>query len=646
MKRKGNAIITVTIIAAIMLLPVAMLAKYSISQNKIIPTEAVSEKSLYVADAVTDRILNKINMLAQQVNDVSKVQQGLANIGKYYTNNPPSNPDEVQIVAVKYTIGYMLSKLNGGTIWQPDGISDPAYYLQANETTYPGANNVLQGSVWDVEDNVSTWLYNLNTNTFYIVANPDKSVKPVSKVGVNGDITTSDLLNLDNNTLITGGIKALDSNYATDNKWAEIDVNVQYEDDGTHKYGSTKFKIRTSAYLLTKAKAKAIRSVLAEATLKNITAQIQGSSSSNNPDVGPFKYAVWSGQGFILNGVHTIQSGHKDSNGNIAYDGKSGSGDVYATGQIILNGENNIYGNIVTSLSEDDDGIIANGPLDMGVGHKFVYNQKENLPDFAPGTEDSVKSTAMSHGKPWAGDYEPFDSTINVNGIEAPYYISGDADFNGWGITINFYPQPNDKTNGKPFVDWYINGNLTINGDATLNFGDTPGIIWVHGDIVFNGDLNVKGSGTIVSDGSITLNGCSNLNSNGKEVAIISEGQGFDGQIILNGWHDTQAIIYAPHSDVILNGGGNIFGSVVAGGYVESIGVVVNGNQNITYDTAINNTGNLPPLPAKKNIEVKGVSFEVKNAYRLSWREIISDPVTPQNIENTTMKFNYVPIHK
>ena len=651
--RNGFALIIAIIIIAVMFVPIAMMASNAVSRSSNVSKEAVSDRALSIAEASVDRTLTTINLKAKEIASDPSVQTGLNNIAAYYTANPPDNSFEVQKVAAKYALGKLLSYINGGTIYQPQATEDPAYYLQADETTYPGIGNVMDRSVWDIEDNVVTWLYNVKTKRYYYVSDSDGHKIPVLHTGPYGDITTSYIKNTLNGQ-VKKGIKSWDPNYLKDNEWMEIDLNAMYTDNGNNKKGSTVFHIRSTAYLLSSSMDSHIaRSILAEATLENFnvdTTGSSGSSTSGSTDVGPFHYAVWSGKQFILNGMHTIQSGHRDSSGKIIYDGKTGNGDVYADGKITINGFNRVYGNIATSLSKDDNGIITNGNLNTGKGHKFIYNHKETLPDFSDTTKDHVKTTAQTAGTINPGDYiySNSSSTVNVNGGEVSYYIGGNASIMGWNNTIVFNSLNNVGGSSEPKVDWYINKDLNINGDVTLDFGDTPGIVWVNGDVTFNGNLNIKGSGTIVAGGKIILNGCSNLNNGNQKVMLMSEGNGFNGSIILNGWHNVNAMLYAPHGNIILNGGGNVFGSLVAGGYVESSpGVIINGNQNITYDTGIENSssGDIPPIPAGWKVVIKGISFSSNVAYRLSWREIISDPVTNNNVENISPvpEFNYIP---
>jgi hypothetical protein len=650
-KRRGFALIFVVLIAVAMIIPAMILASNAVSRRKVVTGESISDRVLTVADGSIDMIVAKINKFPKIVDPDNNpfIKTGLDNISKYYTDNPPDDSFVIKRDAVYFTMGYLLSVLNGGQINQPTDSDNPENLLQSNVDTYPGPDSITEGSFWDIEDNISTYLYNMKEQTYYAVWNTtNDKIANVEKTGLNGDILSKPIKNLSTGEVKTG-IARWDSNYIKDRNWVEIDTNTQYIDDGKNEDESTKFQIRVSAYPLIKGDiGKIQRNILSEVTLKSIqvnTSSSGGSGSSGSGDVGPFHYAVWSGKGFILNGVHKIQSGHVDPTTNrIVYDGKTGHGDVYADGEIIMNGNNRIYGDIATS----EDHIISNGLLDMGRGHKIIYNRKETLPDFDPGTENDVKTTALSNGTPHPGNfvYSGWGNTLNVNGGEVSYYIGGDVSINGGGNTIKFYPVSNTNPDG-PAVDWYVDGDMSFNGDTVFDFGDTPGIIWVNGSVTFNGNVTIKGSGTIVANKSVTFNGFTRADTSdpNSKLAIVSEGEDSDGGIILNGNNTMKGIFYAPHSDIILNGTGDVFGSLVAGGYVRSSvdGVIVNGNQDITYDTGIESDGGSgnPPLPSNSSVSIEGVAFSATYVYRLSWREIIADPVNTKNIENLTPEFKY-----
>ncbi|MEF3245343.1 MAG: hypothetical protein K6343_05125 [Caldisericaceae bacterium] len=652
-RRKGFALIFAIVIAVAMMVPVLMLMSSAIPRRTVVTEEAISDMVLSVGEATVDKILSQINTFPDLTKNNPVINDGIKNIEDYYTDHPPSDLFVIKRDVVKYTMGYLLSTINGGTINQPTTSVNPATILQSEKTTYLEARPILSGSIWDIEDNVSTYLYNLDTQEYYAVVDDDGRIASVSLTGINGDIQTKRIKKLSNGDIRTG-IAAWDDAYATDNKWIEIDTNTQYIDDGENLPGSTKFQIRVSSYLLTNSNAKNIvRNILAEATLSAINVDVTSSSgvgSGGSTASGPFKYAVWSGKGLVMNGVHTIQSGHIDPSTNqIVYDGKNGQGSLYSTGQIIMNGNNRIYGNIVTALPPGNNSIIMNGNIEFGNNSTITYNQQEELPDFPLETEESIKSTAMSASLPYFGNYyyNSSNTTINVNGGEVKYYISGNVSLNGAGNTIKFHPVNNVNPTG-PKVDWYIGGDFSTNGNTVLDFGDTPGIVWVNGYINFNGNLTIKGSGTIVTNKRVTFNGfsrASNTNPNSK-LAIISLGKNFlNSGIILNGNNTMHGIFYAPYSDIILNGNGDVFGSLIAGGYISfnRHGVIINGNQDIIYDTGISSDSgsNSGPILPTNSVTVDGVSFATKYIYRLSWKEIVSDPVNVANIQGLNPVFNF-----
>lgn len=647
--KKGFALVFVILIAAAMMIPVLMIMSSTIPRRTAVTGEAISDRVLTVSDAVIDRIINQINHFPELIGNDSTLKNGLDNIATYYTTNPPSDMFVVRRDAAKYTTAYLLATLNGGTVWQPDGTSDPASNLQSDLTKYPGPSQVKSRSIWDIEDNIATYLYDLETQTFYVVTDEYGNVKPIINTGINGDITKFHLKNLDTGDYSKVGIQSIDPNYASDNRWIEVDANVQYIDDGSNKPNSTKYQIRVSSYPLTNSNAKNIvRNILAEATLGTINVNVQtsnGSSGTTNTNINPvFKNAIWSGKGLILNGVHTIQSGHMDSKGNIIYDGRAGNGNIFSTGQIIINGNNKIYGNIATALTKDGNGIITNGNLDLGTGHSFIYEQKQTLPDYSTGDETTFKTVAITGGV-YNSNYtlNTSSSTINVNGGEVKYYINGDVIINGANNTIKFYP----LNQSGMAVDWYINGDLSINGNTTIDFGNTPGTVWVNGNITFNGNVTIIGKGTIISNKSVTFNGTTRsiYSDASSKLAIISRGQDGQGGITLNGNQTIYGLFYAPHSNIIYNGTGSVFGALIAGGYVTSSspGVIVNGNQDIIYDTELSSTSNsAPPLPGSTTTyTISGISYSASAIYRLSWRETISKQVTNAYIQSLTPIFDF-----
>jgi len=634
--RQGFAMIFVILIALAMIIPVLILASSTIPRRTAVTGEAISDRVLAVGDATVDKILAQINTFPYVVSTDCTLQEGFDSIGTYYTNHPPTddpNNTIAKTVVSKYAIAYLLSTLNGGAAYQPTPVQDPAYYLQADVDHYEDAKPVLLGSLWDIEDNVSTYLYDMNNQEYYAVWDTT-NIASINSTGISGDIITESIKNLATGDTETG-IAAWDLNYATDNRWVEIDTNTQYEDDGSNAPQSTKFKIRVSAYPLSSSYATHIvRNLLAEATLQSLDVSLGYGSES-----GPYDKALWSGHGLTINGNVTVAAADSLSNAlNEIY--IPNLGDIYASGEINAKaGKVDIRGIIFTSLPRPEpydpkkDPIVLNQNASEG-GRE--YNHSESLLDFPTGTEESVKSAAIGATGPYTpGNFSASNTILDVNGSVVEYYIDGNVDISNSTIYFSTITGPN--------VDWYINGNLTLDG-TTLDFGDAPGIIWVNGDITFKSGTIVKGSGTIVANGKVTFLGKSSsliYENNDSMIAIISEGYDENGGIDIQGNQNFCGLFYAPHSNIIKGGNGKIFGSLIAGGYISSTddGLTINGADNyIIYDPRWKDfIGWLP-----EQLKVKGVQFSGSVIYRFSWKEIISKPVTNSNIEELNPVFIFI----
>jgi hypothetical protein len=623
--KKGFALVFVILIAAAMMIPVLMLISSTIPRRANVTGEAVSDRVLAVADAAVDKILAQINTFPSMVSTDSTLKAGFDNIATYYSNNHVSDDDpdtlvltnkEAKTVISKYAITYLLATLNGGKAYQPSSTADPQTPLQAytdsNLNTYPsGGVTDGSGSLWDIEDNVSTYLYDLTNQEFYAVVDgtgSDAKIAPVQKTGISGDILTKPIKNLSTGEIRTN-IDAWDwdSTYETDNRWVEIDTNTQYEDDGTAKAQSTRFEIRVSAYPLTNSGTQYIvRNILAEATLQPLTTVSLGNSGAES---GPYDKALWSGHGLTINGNVTVAAA--DTLGG-AY--LHGEGDIYADGIVTLHGNGiSIGGSVMTSqaVSGGIDPIVLSGNPSLG---GRVYSKQETLPNFPTGTEDSVKAAALTAYTYYSSDYSASNTTLAVSG-----------------------------------GNWYINRNMTLDG-TTIDFGSDPlkpGVIWVNGDIIFKSGTVIEGQGMIVANGKITFQGKSSgltYADSTSMVAIISEGVDSLGGIDMQGDHDFMGLFYAPHSNIIVDGNGTVFGSVIAGGYISSTndGLTLNGAKNtFVYDTRWGKTN--IGQPAELLTGTGSVRFAGSAIYRFLWKEVISKPVTQNNIQLLKPQFVFIP---
>ena len=665
-KRPGFALVFTVLIALAMIIPVMILASSSITRRKAVSGESVSDRVLSVADATVDMIVNKINELPEEVKTDPVIKQGIDNINKFYNDhyyssgNTPNPANEPNKVTVKYATAYLLSKINGGVPYQPDGTSDPAAGVGADYDSYKDASFTEgDGSLWDIEDNVATYLYDLKSQEYYVVVTTDGDGK-YTIPAYSGDVGFDHVKKLQELEVENADKKLSewDSNYEKDNRWIESDVSVEYVDNGENQDQSAKFRIRVTSYLISDKEniSNLQRSVVAEVGLKTLDIDTSsgsggsggsGGSSGGSDFPAAFKHAVWSGGDTTVNGDITFAAA--DINPDGSYTQREEGGDLYGAQDITLNGWVDVNGNVITGRPKDGgtfgDPIIINGMVNIKQGK--IYGEEEDLPDFDTDTEDNVKTEATVQSSPFSYGYSGISTISNydivVNGIQTSYYIGGDADLNAEG-EIHF-----NTSNSDPPVDWYVDGDLTFNGITDI-YIDKPGYIWVNGDIIFNGIVRIHGPVTFVSNSKVIFNGDGRIkySNNQDMVVIISEGEGFDGGIIVNGYGEYDGIFYAPHSSITFNGETTVFGTVVGGGSSWDQGVVMNGNCNFIFDTRLagynpggGGGGNsTPPLPGttSSHSEITGVHYNSKTVYRLSWKEMISDPVTPENIKNICKK--------
>lgn len=626
-RQKGFALILVLLIGALMMVPVLMLLSSVAPRRTSVSGEAVSDRMLSLADATVDKILAQINTFPSLVSTDTTVQHGFSNIASWYSDHPVSGETPayktVNTVVSKYAITYLVATLNGGTAYQPLSTMDPQTPLQAytdpNKNTYPSGSVIDgSGSLWDIEDNVSTYLYDLTNQEFYAVWSGSGSgtkIASVSHVGITGDILApSPIKNLSTGEIRMSGIAAWDSTYATDNRWIEVDTNTQYEDDGTLGQQSTKFEIRVSAYPVTSSGTQYVaRNILAEATLKPLNVVTTGGAS------GPYDKALWSGSKLTLNGNTTVAAADNLTNALAGtYLTGDNKGNIYANGEIDAKaGSIEIGGILYTSLPQSSDP--KNDPISLNqtpsVGGT-AYGKQESLPAFPIGTEDGVEAaaTGTAPNEYFSSSYTASGATLAVNG-----------------------------------GSWYIDGNLTLD-DTTINFGSVPlkpGVIWVNGDITFKSGTIIQGQGKIVANGSITFQGNNNSLKYADAdptsmVAVVALGADSKGvSIDVQGKQDFMGFFYAPNGNIVKGGTGTVFGSLIAGGSVsfEAGALTLNGGNVIVYDGRWSDSVIMPAGA----LTVESVKFTGSAIYRFSWREVISKPVTQSNIQGLRPTFKFLP---
>lgn len=619
--QQGFALILVLLIGALMMIPVLMLLSAVAPRRATVTGEALSDRTLTAADGMVDNVLNKINALPASLTALTNdSSSAVSNELKYISANV-SDQTIAKKYAKYYVMGYLLAGINGGTISPNGSTGIPLQTTYDNYTAAKSSSGGIQsGSLWDIEDNVTTYLYNLASQQYYEVCTSAGAIAPVTKTGIGGDILTQPIKNLTTGEVkiaITGttAIARWDPTFATDNQWIEIDANAQYIDDGTNG----KVQIRTSAYLLSSSTAGSIvRNVVAEAPLK-INAVWGGASG---PASGPFRYALFSGNGFTNSSTLTVKSGHMLPDGSIQTD--SGQGDVFVGPSLTNSSTMKVDGQVATS------GTSASIKNSSTLSYtSLATNVTETVPDFQPGTETSVKTVAQAKtGGSSSAISIGTTTTITVDAGtgHTAYYTNGNVTLSGSGNTIKLSPLPN--LGGSP-VDWYINGDFTISAPTTIDFGSTPGIIWVNGNVTFSSVVTIKGSGTIVANKTVTCS--SSLTATTGKLALISEATTGTG-ITFSSNAQVNGIFYAPHSDITISSTSTVFGSVVAGGKV-----TVSSPSTVTYDTSLSSGGStIPPLPGPASVSV---SFAARTTYRSSWKEAIGVPVTNLNIAKLNPTF-------
>jgi len=667
--RKGFALMYVMVITLIVFITFAMFAHFVNPYGMRKGNAQLSARVEASADSVIEHILMQINAFPDELDSVPILnpdnpnEKGVSSISKYYQLNPSADQDTIKKTVVAYGIDYLLLKLNGGLDNLETDFTgeDPHDYLQLDYTSYDKTKvNEGTGSLWDAEDNIAIYLYDLKDNTLYALGNSDGIIKDYSQADIwNKEfppayyVADNSLIDVENNIVKSISLKQFDPSFLTDNRWIEINANTQYTDDGGD-FPSTKFAIRTSAKLITESnKNSIVRNLYAEATLQSIDVKVNShSGSSTNGQVpSAFKYSIYSGQGFIANGYTRFNEGDIQSDGSYKID--NNGGDVYVDGDTILNGNILINGYLATSQGEGS--VMRNGFVKIKKG--IQYNKNESLPEFGQDEEDNVKTASIVSSSHTAKGFNGSISTngwnedLEVDGIQCSHYVDGRVDVNG-NADVNIYPAVQNGEETK--YGWYINGDLCFNGENTINFIE-PVIVWVNGDVIFNGKTQINGSGTIVADGQIIFNGFggTHYSTNEDLIAFISLGKEMPsagekwGGIIVNGFGKYEGIFYAPHSDIVFNGDAKVFGAVVGGGQENiSNGVVLNGRGEFTFDKRLASGQDvvIPPLPSSQSNSVSGWKvYRPLDKYRLTWKEIIGEEVAPANIYNLTPEFNYQP---
>jgi hypothetical protein len=450
--KKGFALILVILIAAAMMIPVLMLLSSTIPRRTNVTGEAVSDRSLVLADSTVDRILDTINTFPFTYN--------FTMIGAVPDPDDPPEDPILETEAVEHCISYYISQLNGG---------DP--YLNSYD---------------NISEYVSTYLYNLDTQEYYVVWDstitsdfPIGHIANVSFVGPDGSIAqTGNIKNLSTNAVSSLPFTNIDADYKTDNLWVEIDTNSKYW------YWSDKpdeWTITTTACLLSKPEIK--RTIEASASRGEL-------STDFTPGTPGTAYGNW----FTREDVPQYFSDFAGLYHTKVYFGR------FESTRGMIRGDNDVW---MGGWAEDPiyaSGTVTDMAIDDGNRHDGRFGVDPNDP------------TKPAGNLAWAKTNDP---KYAVDGYPAAVWPNGDLALKG--ATAIRKPLAETGLQDKALDDYYVNGNATIvfsvDGDGfswvTINGNKLPmpsnGAIYVEGTATVSG--TVEGRCTVGAGGNINIGG-------------------------------------------------------------------------------------------------------------------------------------------
>lgn len=443
--RRGFAMIFVILIALAMIIPVLILAASTIPRRTVVTGEAISDRVLAVADATVDNVLTQINNFP-------------------FTFVASSSDDPDQATALKkvedYLVAYHLVQLNGGDL----NSSDPV------------------GSLSAIQDNVSTYLYNLETQEYYAVWDTvNDRIADVSIVGPDGDIATGIINNINTNDKST--MSTIDPSYKTDNLWVEIDTRSGYDAD--------QWNISVTSYMVSKPEIK--RTIKAVASRGNL----QSDAQEHETPEQYFANGNWYTRTTDVNSTIVYFSDYSGLYHTQVYFGK------YETTRGMIRSDSNLW---MGGWAEDPvyaSGTVTDMAIDDGNRHDGRF-----------GPVQSASPIPGENNLAWAKANDPKYAT---DGYPAATWPNGGAALKGT-TPIRVFTDPDGGLQDKALDDYYVNGDATIvfsvdsNGDGwvTINNGDLlpiplNGAIYVEGTATVSG--TVKGRCTVGAGNNINIGG-------------------------------------------------------------------------------------------------------------------------------------------
>lgn len=231
------------------------------------------------------------------------------------------------------------------------------------------------------------------------------------------------------------------------------------------------------------------------------------------------------------------------------------------------------------SVSDSGGNVGTNGNLTEGGGadiYGTLSTPRVGVGSCSAGNVSALSSsggaTVNGHNPPAPGDIVQLPQAVTLPPPTVPtgvpttsYNGNGQVLLNGASVGDVSVDSHSTLTLGAPGVTSTINVNsITINGNAT---------IVILGKVV----LNVVGTGQTTPI-DFTGGSVSNSSFDPTTFQVLYAGT---GNVRLNGGAHTTALIYAPNAAASFNGGGDFFGSVVAGTVDD------NGGADIHYDRSL-----------------------------------------------------------
>jgi len=168
--RRGFALVFVLLITAAMMIPVLMLLSSLAPRKANVAGEAISDRTLALSDSMVDNILNQVNTFPFNVTAKSLIV-GYEEAADGTVINPGTVDASTQLAQTAVVYHY-VSQLNGGVVPEVPDVADTSGIAAFNADCAQIANNV------------STYVYNLNTQEYYAVwDSANNKVASVAHVG-------------------------------------------------------------------------------------------------------------------------------------------------------------------------------------------------------------------------------------------------------------------------------------------------------------------------------------------------------------------------------------------------------------------------------------------------------------------------------